>query len=116
LAERFLVSDQYVRQAAEEMKGQDLRYITSLEDRLQDIQKPGGRVLPVEAVAEQLAAPDVSARIAGFTEDELVRYIRRQFRGHRLTEADAREVLQRISLFQARRQIAFIAPDLRFPV
>lgn len=116
LAERFLVSDQYVRQAAEEMKGQDLRYITSLEDRLQDIQKPGGRVLPVEAVAEQLAAPDVSARIAGFTEDELVRYVRRQFRGHRLTEADAREVLQRISLFQARRQIAFIAPDLRFPV
>ncbi len=131
ITERFLTSDRFVQKSRKEIGDQALQYLTEIENglrrhlhagivrpataadwdglqgdnRLEDLILPNGKRLPVKAVAEQLADPRISQKLSGESEEEILGYIRRQFRGHRLTESHAREILDRISLYQTRRQI-----------
>lgn len=73
---------------------------------LADVRNADGKLLPVWAVSEQLADPEIRRRVLEESSpEEQIDYIRRQFRGHRLSRTDAAEILARISLHHARAQI-----------
>lgn len=76
-------------------------------NRMANVRRADGRLLPVADVYEQISDPAVySARIENATPAEQIRYIRDQFRGHHLSEGDVREILGRIAVYRLRDEIA----------
>jgi len=135
ISERLFVPDAYVNKAKEEMSRQSLQYSTSIveglrhhlkyqgiespedlkgwggdslrgENELKNFVGPENRELPLEAVAEQLADPKVyEKRIQGKSEEEVVRYIQRQYRGWKLSGNEVLAILDRVQLYYTRQTV-----------
>ncbi|MCE9626082.1 MAG: hypothetical protein K8R69_11645, partial [Deltaproteobacteria bacterium] len=80
------------------------------ENRLENIRLENGREFPVRDVLEQLQDPNVARRFsgeAGAREDQAA-YIQRQFRGYRLSHAEAEQILERIAVHTLRNDLGSI--------
>jgi hypothetical protein len=74
---------------------------------LSDQRTHDGRILPVEAVLQQLSDPEIHRRVmVEMNPDQQIAYIRRQFRGHRLSRTDAEAILNHITLHRLRSDVA----------
>lgn len=88
------------------------------DNTLRNIHRADGSELPVADVAEQFNDPEIYRRvIENSTPQQQVEYIQRQFRGYRLSANDVQEIMSRIALHHARRELQDLqytaGPELR---
>jgi hypothetical protein len=133
LSQRFLVPGIYVRQAKQEIKSETYQVayeaktflrqlfdsqeleinkgkeftLLGMENILKNFYTKSGKKLPLVLIADDLNEPTTYAEhIQGHEEKEIISYLQNQFSGYRLTEAEAHEILARITLHRVRQQIA----------